>query len=637
MWIQIKTYYSEKKEDIYKTLEHIQIKQINKTFEITFKDVNKSVKKQTMNGLDIVLWSALANPLQQSNDSSITLNRMQSKNCNICFTNVKNENEEHFSNFVDSLCEKDVIIIIDGVMLYQNNVNSNTNRLTIAIRPENNSSVFLFKHTNLTLEISNIDIKNLSKITEPGVYSLFGCIKQIIKYSDRAFLLLRIHCGDKSRIKTHKYPLSMSKFKNISKEESKSGMKYEVNSEEVDILVKHPCNHFLSLIPNQRIHINNIKVECFNNSNNIFSFTVKGEETNLKADPKETVSVKSLRPLGKHFPIPNELKPAVWPKTKRTSPIKESPRSVKQRKYLNSSDLFSLSDSSSSSNSSDLLSSSINNLSPHKVNSVVQKHVSNKNNNANKNITNLFCGTTKLNNKNIQDVDNLSSKKKTNLSSHANQNKVSNSSTPKKEQMCSEQPVLIELSSNDSLSPTFFQNTSEAIETTQSNQPTSQLNKLHVNSTKTQCLGPCRLLHTDPNVFCTDEIVFGYCIKTCFSFFPKSVLKKIPTMKKYACPICSNIIELTFFFKMNFLYGKNDSCAIEVCCYNENAQQIIKIFTKKNITVADYLSNHENKKLVIDTIQMFITNKTRMNIVVCDSPNDGAKILLTVNMKYIVS
>lgn len=634
----MKTYHCEKKEDIYKTLEHIQIKHINKTFEITFKDVNKSVKKQTVNGLDIVLWSTLAIPLQQLSDSSITLNVMQRKNCNICFTNVKNENEEHFSNLVDTLCEKDIIIIIDGVMLYQNNVNSN--RLTVAIRPENNSSVFLFKHTRLTLETSNIGIKNLSKIKEPGVYSLFGCIKQIIKYSDRAFLLLRICCGDKSCIKTHKYPLSMSKFKNISKEESKSGMKYEVNSEEVDILVKHPCNNFLSLIPNQRVHINNIKVECFNNSNNIFSFTVKGEETNLKADPKETVSVKSLRPLGKHFIIPNELKPAIWPKTKRTSPIKESPRSVKQRKYFNSSDLSNLSDSSSSTNSCDLFISPINNnvnLSPRKADSVVQKHCNNENKNANKNITNLFCGTTKLNNCNIQDVDNLSPKKTTNLSSKTSQTQISNSSTPKKKQMCSEQPVLIELSSNDSPSPSFFQNTSEAIETTQSNQPTSQLNKLHVNSTKTQSLGPCRLLHTDPNVFCTDDIVFGYCIKTCFSFFPKSVLKKIPTMKKYACPICSNIIELTFFFKMNFLYGKNDSCAIEVCCYNENAQKIIKIFTKKNITVADYLSNHENKKLVINTIQMFITNKTRMNIVVCDSPNDGAKILLTVNMKYIVS
>lgn len=616
----MKTYYTEKNEDIYKTLQHFEIKHINKAFEITFKEVDKSVKKQTANGLDIVLWSTFVIPLQKLNDTSITLNRMESKKCNICFTNIKNENEEHFSNLVDTLCEKDVIIIIDGVILYQNK--SNTNRLTIAIRPENNSNVFLFKHKRLTLEIPNIGIiKNLSKITEPGVYSLFGCIKQIVKFSDRAFILLRICCGDKSCIKTHKFPLSMSKFKNILKEESKSGIKYEVNSDEIDILVERPCNNFISLIPNQRIHINNIKVECFNNSNNIFSFTVKGEEENLKADLKETVSVKSLRPLGKNFPIPNELKPAILSKRKLTSPIKELPRSVKQKKNLNSC------------NSSNLFSSSFNenvNLSPHKDNSVVQKHVSNDNNNTNKNITNLSCRTIKLTNNNIQDVDHCFQKK--NVCPQTYQTQISSNSTPIKKQICSEQPILTDSSSNDSSSPLFFQSTSKAMETTQFNQPTSQLNKLHANSTKRQCLDSCRLIHTDPNVFCTDGIVVGFCVKPCSSFFLFSELKKIPSRNKYECPNCYNIIQLTYFFKMNFLYGKNDSRAIEVCCYGENAQRVIKIFTKKNITVKDFLSNCENKKIVIDTIQMLITNKTRMNIVVSDSPDDDAKILLSVNM-----
>lgn len=625
MWIQIKTYEIKKEEDICSILDQNKIKRFENAYEIVFRDVKKCSKKVNKN-LDMVFIEAQTTLVQQNNSSS-TLFRENCITRNICFTNVKNDKGKYLSVLIDNLCENDRILIIGGVLI-KNNFKFIPDRLTVAVRPQNNSSVFLFKYVNTSLlpslPVENLNLhveKNLSKLTLPGIYSLFGHISKIIKYTDKEYILLRIKCCDKTSVKIYKYPHSVQVYEDISKEERSYGTKYDYHSNEVDILVKKPSTDFNLLVLHQRIFLNNIKMKCSNNQK-IYLLKVKGDKINLKADPIETCSLNSLRPPAKHFPIPNELKP-VSPsfKRKQTSSFKKSPSKVKKSKNT-----FNDSLDSSSSDIVDELCMDLN-------------QVFNKNVNINHEASTSFSQSTKTKMYNLSPVKNTEIKssspvKKTQTNNKFNGCKNDIPITHQKENVC-------ELSSDGSSSPLFFQT---EVPVPVINQET-RLNKINLSSTNltrsTQCLGPCRLLLTEPNIFFDDNfsnnIVSGYCTNNCFSFYPKTVLNKHPNVDKYNCPKCFSSISLTLFFKMNFVYGRDEDRAIEVCCYNENAQRVINKLTKQKLKLEDYLSDNNNRKLIIDTFKTVINNKTKMNIVVSDSPVDKTKILMTVDTKYVVT
>jgi len=88
---------------------------------------------------------------------------------------------------------------------------------------------------------------------------------------------------------------------------------------------------------------------------------------------------------------------------------------------------------------------------------------------------------------------------------------------------------------------------------------------------------------------------------------------------------------------MNFLYGKNESQAIEVCCYDKKAENVVKKISKKKITLEDYLSSQNNEQLVIGSMKSLINNRTKVNIIVCLSPEDNKNILLGIDTKYVVT
>jgi len=88
---------------------------------------------------------------------------------------------------------------------------------------------------------------------------------------------------------------------------------------------------------------------------------------------------------------------------------------------------------------------------------------------------------------------------------------------------------------------------------------------------------------------------------------------------------------------MNFLYGKNESQAIEVCCYDKKAESVVRKISKKKINLEDYLSNQNNKQLVISSMKSLISNRTKVNIIVCLSPDDNKNILLGIDTKYVVT
>lgn len=630
----MKTFVIKIKEDICEILENNNIKHLNNSFEITFKDVKQYSKIQNKIGMDLIMFDTHMVPLTiRKSNSFISLFRGNNKNYIVSFVNIKNDKGEYFSSLVDNLSKNDRILITNGVIL-KNALTFNNNRLTIAVRPENHSSVFLFKYDSSIEKPTLTSVKNLSKITGSGTYSLFGHITRIIKYTDENLMLLRLQCFDKCSIKVRKYPKFIREFKNILKEETISGIKYDCSSNNIDILVKNPCQHFITLTLNRRIHLNNVKVNYSSNLE-LFLFYLKGKKENIKADPIETSSVSSLRPPTIYFPIPNELKPTTRLKTKQISSdvqtdsnnqfqrsnkiepeplLKNVPLSIKKHRD------YQIADLSCSSSDDDI------NLSPCQ-NFLISKDIFNKDNNINKSASDSFY---KNNNKNYND-DNINNCLPSKISTISNSKtdtqvpKIDNYSPTKKKAILEKK--ISSSSSSGSRSPSFL--TTLEIQPETFNQKT-QLKKLDLSSKKsTQCIGPCRLIHIEN----ADNIVCGYCTM-CFAFFPKHLLIK-PSIKQYVCPKCSNIVNLTYFFKMNFLYGKYECQTIEVCCYNDNAKRVIKKLLKKNITLEDYLFNHDIRKLFMDTTKSLINNKTKVNIIV--TPKDNTYSLLAIDTKYVVT
>jgi len=631
----MKTYEVNTDVDICNKLIDNNIKHLNNSFEMSFKDVKKFIKRSSPIGTDMIVFDAHVIPLtMQQSDSSFSLVRKNSKNFFVNFVNIKNENDEYLSSEIDGLSEHHKFLIIDGVVL-KLNPTFNQNKLTIAVQPENNPSVFLFKYGDSLKPSENylnvLAEKNLSKITDCGVYSLFGHIINTIKYIDEELMLIRLQCYDKSVIKIRKYPECVCTFKNISKEEITAGVKYDCSSKFVDILIKNPCADFITLKTNQRIFLNEVIVK-YSNDLKIFSLYAMGETKNLKADPLQTGSVKSLRPPVKFFPIPNELKPVAQIQTKQNTyekvisknndqnsktnvhvlkntkklSLKKLPLNVEQSKHRKLS-------SSSSDDNVDL---------SHYQNFLTSKHNLNTNNIINKDTNNMFCKTNNF--------INCSPVKNTNLNSVNNKVQKCNTSTPKKQQICLESENSKD-STDGTCSPSFLK-TSEMPKFNQENRLTKLDTSNNICTRSTQYIGSCRLLHVESKL---DNIVYGYCTK-CFVFSPQTFLIKL-NLEKYRCPDCFNIVNLTFFFKMIFLYGSNEHHAIEVWCYNENAERVLKKLLKKKMKLEDYLTSSKNRKLFEDVVGLLIRNHTKMNIVVCYSPNDNIYILQSIDTEFIVT
>ncbi|XP_025204992.1 uncharacterized protein LOC112601531 isoform X2 [Melanaphis sacchari] len=600
MWITMKTYSIQNEEDISEILLN-NINNFNNVFELKKKNILKSNKKIII-GMDLILLKANLTSLQiQKTNISKSLLKKNSKVYFVSCINIKNKKGEYFSSLINNISENDRIIIINGIILTQSSI-YNSNILTVLVRPQDNSSVILLKYKT-SLEISNSLLeKNLSLLTGPGVYSLFGNVKKIVRYDDKKLMAIRLQCCDKACLKTLKYSHFVYDYKNNLNKKTESEVKYDSFSNKIDILVKTPSNDFTSLSLNQRICLNNVKVKNINNLD-IFSLHMNGNSQNIKADPIETGIANSLRPPTRHFPIPNELKPSTQPKTKQLS----SDGQLVLKDYTQELSTII----SPSKTLLDLSDDDIVNVSPCKDFSTSTQIIQKDNNDLN---SACSFGKRKCNDHSLITLSN----KDTSLNERKifSQREISPSSST---------------STDGSCSPSFFNNEPELLV---SNQETQS----NVVNQPTQCIGPCRLIYTEPNIFVSNEIVSGYCIE-CVAFIQKCYLKQSnqSSSMEYKCPKCSNIVHLTFFFTMNFLYGNNESQAIQVCCYNKHAEHVIRKISKKKIKLEEYLSNPSTRQLVINSMKSLISNKTKLNIIVCLSPSDNTNILLGIDTKYVVT
>ncbi|VVC31290.1 Hypothetical protein CINCED_3A009748 [Cinara cedri] len=626
-WIVMKTYTIKQEKDILKLLENNKnIKNANNAFEIVFKYMQNKSIKQVSNGLgmDIVKFKSDMVRLKIKRvNASIQMAKEKSQNYDIIFVNVKNKDGDYFSTLVNNSNPNDKILIINGHLFEFNLPGNHEKSSNISVQSETNSKVIHFKFSDLSFEKTKpLYQNNLSKLADPGVYSLFGNVSKTLKYNDEDLMLLRIQCCDKSCIETHKYPHYVYNFKDISKEEKRLGIKSDLNSNQVDILVESPSSNFLSLHLGQRIFLNNIRME-FSTDLNMFYLHISGAMKNIEASPTGTGIVNSLVPHRRHYKIPNELRPATQCKTNQVSDNDESNKFNKFQKLDGNYQLHRLSDLSSDDNDNNLSTST----------KVCDNNINRKTS------IDMQCPTHIKNKKTISNSPNCNEIQNCPM---VLPNSLSDENIePKQMEIILEETKLQDLrtdSSISSCSPPFF--------TPDHPDPDKPIIKIVDNVVEfkskpqsTKCLGFCRLIYIEPNILINNhytenqDFISGYCTK-CLRFFPESSLVKSKSHEIYYCPMCEDISHLTFFFKMTFLYGQNDRFAMEVSCYNNDAERVIKKLTKKKIKVENYSAN---RKCIMDTLQSFITKKTRVNIIVEESPMDNVHILRDIDTKFVVS
>ncbi|XP_050438594.1 uncharacterized protein LOC126844439 [Adelges cooleyi] len=155
------------------------------------------------------------------------------------------------------------------------------------------------------------------------------------------------------------------------------------------------------------------------------------------------------------------------------------------------------------------------------------------------------------------------------------------------------------------------------------------------HSLKNKSISDCRLIFFEPCVYFEEsDLVMGYCIKcTSFVSIPTLIISKHTQKTDYKCRICNTLFKcITYYFKMNFLYGEHQTEAIEVCCYNKYAEKVISKLVSKKITAEDYIKDNNNKMLIKNAFKSLLLDKTKLTICVEKSIIDNTSILLSIDL-----
>lgn len=526
---------------------------------------------------------ANVNNLNINHEAGFSITRKNNQITDVVFKNVINEIYEFFSSFIQFLNKEDRILIIDGLVI--GNMTDSISKDLIAVQSHKHTSVILLKSSVLPLEKTNLlQNKNLAKIIGPGIYLLFGNIKTILKYTDEEFMLLRIQSYDKCYIRVRKYPYSIHNFNNISKYEETNGVKSDLFSYQVDILIKKPCKDFLSLISGQQVILYNVKV-IHSNKSDTYSLYVNGKSTNLKAH-KVIPRLEEIPTAQNYLAVPSF--------NDKVSNLPPCPKFLKLKPIKTDSHIIKIGNCSS------------------------RNKCLNNNNEAQKNDNYQHNKMIKLNHPTHNQVQQCDKK----LFPPASSLCIDETKDIDKNNL----PIKISDVSGNSFSSDNSQN---SLDSTNEN----NLEVLSVNNFR--CIGPCKPICIEP--YLNDDhnyinLVSGYCPK-CITFTPMSFLKpRIDNINsEYKCLTCRNVLFLTFFFKLNFLYGENYSKSIELQCYKEKATDLIKQLTNKDIKVQDYLSHYSYRQTVVNAIKNFICKQNNTFIVFYDLPSDNIHILISLN------
>lgn len=290
MTVQMISFSFHTEHDIYEILKYYKVKYEENAF--IFKTIDMYVPPEfSKPDVDYVCSTAYIYPFKIQCNSCYTFVNQKSIFSDVVFAYVQNEEGEKMSSLVNQFSNNDKIIVFDGSFSKIFGVEH------LFILPhKKNLSIFHFKFNESPLIPSSIeDIR--FKLTDTGVYSLFGCVKEIKKSMDKDSIHLVIQCyGFQNN------PVYVYKPNNFSEEDLMCMGKCNCFADLIDVMINEPSKAFNLLIPDQQIQLNNVEANHLS-SLNLYSLNVKGEPENLNVVSKNIAFTDQDQNI-----IPNELK-----------------------------------------------------------------------------------------------------------------------------------------------------------------------------------------------------------------------------------------------------------------------------------------------------------------------------------------
>lgn len=282
------SFHSE--HEICEILKYYKVNYIENAF--IFKTVDMYVPPEfSKPDVDYVCGTAYIYPFKIQCNSCFTFVNKKSIFSDVVFAHVQNEKGVKMSSLVHQFSKNDRIIVFNGSFSKIFGVEH-----LLILPHKKNISVFHFKFNEIPLIPNRIeDIR--FKLSDSGVYSLFGLVTKIKKSMDKNSMHLMIQCYS-----FQNNPLYVSKPNNFSQEDIMCMEKCNCFPDLIDVIINEPSMVFNLLIPDQQIELNNIEANYLN-SLNVYSLNVKGKPENVSVVSKNI----SLLDQDQNT-IPNELK-----------------------------------------------------------------------------------------------------------------------------------------------------------------------------------------------------------------------------------------------------------------------------------------------------------------------------------------
>lgn len=289
MKVQMKSFYFHSEHEIFKTLKYYQVNLIENAFLFKTKDMYLPPDCGQPNE-DVFCIIAYINPFKIQCNSCFTVNNKCKILCGIVFDHVENEEGIKMSSLIHNSSINDRIIVFNGFFTAIFGVQH------LVIRPrEKNISVFHFKFTVNPLLLNTVE-DFCFKQSDKDIYSLFGRVIELKRNTNEDNLHLLLECYS-----FQNNNLLIYKSENFSHEEIRSMSKCNCFFDFIEVKVNKPNMEFNSLVPNQQIQLNNVKVNhC--SSLGMYSLCIKGEPENVSVVSKNSVLLDQEQNI-----TPNEL------------------------------------------------------------------------------------------------------------------------------------------------------------------------------------------------------------------------------------------------------------------------------------------------------------------------------------------
>lgn len=299
MIVQMMSFSFHAEHEIFEILKYYKVNYVKNAF--IFKTIDMYTPPEfSKPDVDYVCCTAYIYPFKIQCNSCFTIVNKASIFADVVFAYVQNEKGVKMSSLVHQFSSNDKIIVFNGTFSKIFGVEH------LFILPHTkNLSIFHFKFNENPLILNRIeDIR--FKLSDSGIYSLFGQVTEIKKSMDKDCMRLVIQCYGYQNNPLYEY-----KPNNFSQEDIMCMAKCNCFPGLIDVTVNEPSMVFNLLIPDTQIQLNNVEANYLS-SLGIYSLSMKGKPENLSVISKNILSDQDQNT------VPNELKPMIFTETDKS-------------------------------------------------------------------------------------------------------------------------------------------------------------------------------------------------------------------------------------------------------------------------------------------------------------------------------